>query len=122
MPRIDDETSYILSRITRLRTKQGVKAGKYLSEKQLSRDIGKSDSYLSTLNSNKTLPSMKTIIRLCEYFDISLFDFFLEEEDDPVFARTLYRELRQCSEDDRELITKLIHSLAGKGANKESES
>lgn len=119
MSRIDNETSYILSRITSLRTKQGIKAGKYLSEKQLSRDIGKSDSYLSTLNSNKTLPSMKTIIRLCEYFDISLFDFFLEEEDNPVFARTLYRELRQCSEDDRELITKLIHSLSGKKADGE---
>lgn len=37
MSRIDEETSYILSRIISLRTKQGEKAGKYLSEKQLSR-------------------------------------------------------------------------------------
>ena len=44
MSRIDEETSYILSRIISLRTKQGEKAGKYLSEKQLSRDLGKSDS------------------------------------------------------------------------------
>lgn len=61
-----DSQVYILKRITQLRLKLDV------SEKRMSRELGKSASYLSSLFHSKGLPSLWVLIDICDYFDISL--------------------------------------------------
>lgn len=60
----------ILDRVTQLRMQKDI------SEKQLSRDIGKSPSYLSSMNKNQSMPSLLTLKTICECLDVSLSDFF----------------------------------------------
>ena len=51
-------TAFVLQRISELRLQKGV------SEKQMSREIGRSASYLSAMINNKSLPSLATLCLL----------------------------------------------------------
>ena len=61
---------YVVDQITELRMKACI------SEYQLSLDLGKSKSYIQNITSAKALPSLKGLMDICEYFDITLAEFF----------------------------------------------
>lgn len=46
------------------------------SEKQISRDLGRSVGYIQSLTSGKALPSMPMLFQICGYFNIEPKDFF----------------------------------------------
>ncbi len=60
----------ILDRITQLRMQKNI------TEKKISRDIGKTSTYLSSMNKNKCMPSLRTLISICDYLGVSLSEFF----------------------------------------------
>lgn len=103
---------FIRERITSLRMKKNV------SEMQMSREIGKSPTYLSAVMSNKGLPSLHTLIDICDYFNISLVDFFSGEVSNPIVLNEGARALGNCSEDALQALLPLIKMAQKRGTPK----
>ena len=93
---------YILNRITQLRLEKGI------SEKQMSRDIGKNSSYLASMIKSKNLPSTGALIDICEYLEIPLKDFFDTEYEHPVTVNKIVTELKKFSEKELEMVYSLV--------------
>lgn len=66
--------NYIGDRITTLRM------AKDISEYSLSRNIGKCNNYINKVSSGTIKPSLDTLSVICDYFGISLRQFFDDEQ------------------------------------------
>lgn len=96
----------ILDRITQIRMQKGV------SEKQLSREIGRSASYLSAMNQNKSMPSLHSIIAICDYFHITLSDFFdFESNKYPEYISEIIAKIKQLNKSQIKVLSELIDTM-----------
>lgn len=96
----------ILDRITDLRIQKGV------SEKQLSRDIGRSPSYLSAMNQNKSMPSLHSIIAICKYFNITLSEFFdFDSNKYPEYINEIIQKVMQLDITQIKTLSDLLDSM-----------
>lgn len=84
-----------------------------LNETEVSRSIGGNKSYLQAITSQKSFPSIRRLISLCEYFDITVKEFFSDEVLSPNRIK-LNRLLSELSEDDIELLNKIIEKWINK--------
>jgi len=62
--------NFISHRITELRL------SKNISSRKLSLDLGLSNSYITQIENGKKMPSLENLYRICDYFDITIADFF----------------------------------------------
>ena len=85
---------FIRERITALRIKKNI------SEYKMSRDLGHSNSYMHSISSGKSLPSLTEFLYICEYLDITPQEFFNEDIEDPIQVKELYNVSRNMSSDD----------------------
>ena len=83
------DTTFIRDRITELRLQKGV------SEYKMSMDLGHSKSYIQSISSGKSLPSLSEFLYICEYFDISPNAFFDTETCDLQLIEQPKNELKQ---------------------------
>ena len=61
---------FIGDRITELRIKKNV------SEYQMSLDLGKNKSYIQSISSGRSLPTMENFLEICEYLEVTPCQFF----------------------------------------------
>ena len=54
-------------------------AGKQISERKMSLDLGHSTSYIRSITSGRALPSMSEFLYICEYLGVTPMEFFNEE-------------------------------------------
>ena len=92
---------YIRNRISILRTKKGI------SEYKMSLDLGHSKSYIQSISSGKSLPSMSEFLYICEYLGVSPREFFDDDIVEPSLVNELYSLTKSMSEED---ITVLINT------------
>lgn len=64
---------FVRDRITELRLSKND-----LSETKLSEELGNSRTYINNITTGKSLPSLTELFKICDYFNISLGDFFKE--------------------------------------------
>ncbi len=64
------KASYIGERITELRMKKGV------SEYQMSYDLGHNKNYIRAITSGRSLPSVRELFAIIEYFEMTPVEFF----------------------------------------------
>lgn len=96
----------ILDRITQLRIQKNI------TEKKISRDIGKTSTYLSSMNKNKSMPSLRTLISICEYLGISLSDFFdFTNNPYPIKINEIRNELLKFSESELESLLQFLREI-----------
>ena len=74
---------FIRQRISQLRVQKGI------SEYKLSLDLGHSKGYIQSISSGRALPSMSEFINICEYFDITPYEFFNIETTDIIRLKEL---------------------------------
>lgn len=101
--------TFIRSKITELRMKKGV------SEYKMSTDMGHSKSYIQSITSGRSLPSMTEYIYMCDYLGVTPKEFFDEEVKEPILVRQLYN--LSCSLSDKDLL--LLISIADRLNEKE---
>lgn len=99
------DTNFVRERITQLRMRKGV------SEYQMSYDLGHSRGYVNNITSGKSLPSLTELFAICEYFQITLVEFFDENVSDPTLMKNVVNGLEQLSEKDLQLIQNIIEHL-----------
>lgn len=80
---VNMDEQFIRNRITELRVKKGV------SEYRMSMDLGHSKSYIQSISSGKSLPSLPEFLYICEYLGVEPRDFFDADQSDPATIREL---------------------------------
>lgn len=92
-----DET-FIAERITQLRLDY------HVSEYQMSLELGQSRSYVQGITSGKSLPSVKQLFNIADYFGITLAEFFRVEKNESLVFLNAVNELRKLSDEDITLL------------------
>ena len=81
---------------------------KGISEYQLSTEIGKSKSYIQSITSKRAEPSLEAISDICNYFDISISDFFDEDMDANVLCHGIARKLSFLNDEQIDVIERTV--------------
>ncbi len=102
MPEKEEYLAFVRNRITELRI------NKNISEYQLSYDLGKSKSYIQSITSGATLPSMDAFIDICTYFEITPTEFFDKDFHKPEKIREANQYIKYLSEKDTDLVLAVL--------------
>lgn len=85
---------YIRNRISALRLKKGI------SEYKMSLDLGHSKSYIQSISSGKSLPSMSEFLYICDYLGVTPREFFDDTISQPALVNELYSLTKEMREED----------------------
>ncbi len=96
---------YIADRITALRIKKNI------SEYRMSLELGQSKSYVQGITSGKALPSVKQLLNIIDYFEISPCEFFDDETDDPQRIHEIISLTKQIPSEDVDRIINLMKRI-----------
>ena len=99
------DQAFVRKRITELRIKKGI------SEYKMSLDLGHSKSYIQSISSGRALPSLSELFYICEYFDVSIKDFFDETVDNPILSNELNQLSRGMDIEDLEVLLTVARRL-----------
>lgn len=98
------DSKFIADRITRLRMEHNI------SEYQLSLDLGFSKGYIQAISSGNILPSLGSLYKICEYFEITPAQFFSGKTNDTRLLEDLVSAIREMSIEEQ---YSLYHFLKG---------
>ena len=96
---------FVRNRITQLRIRKGV------SEYQMSYDLGHSRGYVYNISSGKSIPPLRELLAICDYFQLSPQQFFDEDTQFPELMQEALVSLKQLNENDLRLALQLINRL-----------
>ena len=83
------DKNFIKIRYSRIRIAHNISARK------LSLELGQSSEYINQIENGKCMPSIEALINLCEYFNLSLGEFFEENFEYPVEYKKIISELNK---------------------------
>ena len=102
------DLNFIRERISVLRTKKNI------SEYRMSTDLGHSKSYMQSISSGRSMPSLSEFLYICEYLDITPKEFFDEDISEPQLVQRLYQLTRNMSKEDLEILINSAERLNSK--------
>lgn len=92
----------IRARITQLRLAKNV------SEHRMSLDLDKSGSYIRGITSGAALPSLKELLRIIEYFEMTPAEFFAPMDETSTPYHTLCETLRTMDDASLEKVIQFV--------------
>lgn len=98
---------FFSERVSGLRTAKSSK----LSSRKLSLELNQCESYINKIETGRALPSMEMFFKICEYFDVTPSEFFLDTAD-PKSKSELEELYSSMSSDSRVLLIQLARKLA----------
>ena len=98
--------SFIRELISDLRLKKGV------SEYKMSLDLGHSKSYIQSISSGKSLPSLTEFLYICDYLGVTPKEFFDTKNDEPILHQELCEISKSLDSSDLELLIRLVERLS----------
>jgi len=102
---VDEVTQYgkyLRDQITKLRNQKGI------SEHRLSLELGKSGSYIRSITSGATMPSIKELFNIMAYFEVSPPEFFSGLQGKNTLLTALEEKLRRLSNEDLEKVSLFV--------------
>ena len=99
------DEQFIRDRLSSLRQE------KQVSERKMSLDLGHSTSYIRSITSGRSLPSMGEFLYICEYLGITPMEFFNEEKDTTLLQQKVIDSIYAMSDDDLALLIGFIERL-----------
>ena len=102
------DLQYIRERISVLRTKKNV------SEYRMSTDLGHSKSYMQSISSGRSMPSLGEFLYICEYIGVTPKEFFDEDMKEPQLVQRLCELTRNMSEADLNVLISTAERLNDK--------
>ena len=99
------DEGYIAKRITQLRLKKGVSA------RSMSLSIGQNPVYINNIESGKALPSVLGLLYICDYLQITLKEFFDEENQNPEKLNEIISLLKKLNDEQLKLVIDVIQGL-----------
>ena len=95
--------TYLRDRITELREQKGI------SEHRLSLELGKSGSYIRSITSGATMPSIKELFNIILYFEMSPSEFFVGTVGKNTLRTVIGEQLRDLTDEDLEKVSLFIN-------------
>ena len=95
----------VRERITQLRLQKGV------SEYQMSYDLGHSRGYVYNISSGNSLPPLKELFAICDYFDITPQEFFNTDAKHPALLQKLIHKMQQLDENDLLMLLGIVNRM-----------
>ncbi len=102
------DIQFIRDRISTLRIKKNV------SEYRMSTDLGHSKSYMQSISSGRSVPSLGEFLYICEYLGVTPSEFFNEDMKEPQLVQKLYALTRNMSEADLNVLINTAERLNDK--------
>ena len=99
---------YVRQRITELREQKG------LSEYRMSKDLGQSKGYIQNIVKGRALPSLAVLFDICEYFGITVQDFWAEAKSTRTESSQATLDITGLGEDEVKAILNLAEMLKSK--------
>lgn len=96
---------FIRTRITQLRIRKNV------SEHRMSLDLDKSGSYIRGITSGVSLPSLKELFNIMNYFNMTPAEFFSPTQTEPAYYHQVCQRLRELDEEDLKKVDMLLDWL-----------
>ena len=78
----------------------------------MSTDLGHSKSYIQSISSGKSMPSMGEFLYICEYLGVTPREFFDDSIKDPQLVQELYEFSRHLSEANLKILVDLTKRLS----------
>ena len=92
-------------RLSKLRTQKGVSA------RDMNLSIGQNPGYINNIETGKALPSMSSFFFICEYLNITPFDFFDINSEYPNEMHTLIDNLKKLDKQQFDNISSIVEEL-----------
>ena len=102
------DVEFIRNRISFLRIRKNV------SEYKMSIDLGHSKSYIQSISSGRSVPSMSEFLYICEYLGVTPKEFFDEETPEPQLVNELHSLSRKLSSKDLDVLISVAERLSEK--------
>lgn len=102
------DENFIRERLTQLRLKKNV------SEYKMSLDLGHSKSYIQSIISGRSMPSMSEFLYICDYLDVTPMEFFDESVDNPALISDLVQKASNLADSDLHLLCQMADRMASK--------
>ncbi len=96
------DKNFIGERISKLRE------AKKLSASRLSKDLGQNKDYIAHVERGDSLPSFDVLENICQYFSITISDFFDTKTEYPVQYQELLKELNKLDSQELEKVVELV--------------
>lgn len=91
--------TFVRNRITELREQKGV------SEHRMSLELGKSGSYIRSITNGISIPSLRELFNIMEYFDLTPVLFFAPMADSDSLRGTVGKKLLALPDEDLEKVS-----------------
>ena len=99
------EEQFIRDRISKLREQ------KQVSERKMSLDLGHSTSYIRSITSGRSLPSMSELLYICEYLGVTPMEFFNEDKATTLMQQKAIDYIYSMSDEDVSLMIGFIERM-----------
>ena len=109
----NDINEFVRQRIIEL------KSSADLSDKKISEAIGYSMNYINKITSGSNLPSFTALEAICEFFNITVSDFFKKDFKGTKSAEFLYRKMDEIIDEEDVATLLLALELLGKSGIKD---
>lgn len=100
------DESFIRNRISELRSKKGV------TEYRMSLDLGHSKSYMQSISSGRSLPSLSEFLYICDYLGVTPKEFFDLDTDEILAVSSLTRLAKTLTLEDINLLITIAERLS----------
>ena len=107
---LDEVIEFIIRRIQKLRDAKGISA------RDLSLSLGQNTGYINKIETKQGKPSIEGLTYICEYFNISLAEFFDEGTESPLKVKELLSEVKGLDGDSLDLLIGTAKKMKGKKA------
>lgn len=101
-----DVEEFVRQRIRALRLAKGVSAY------SMSTEMGKSKYYIGGIESWRASPSLSQLQAICDYFSISIYEFFSESTAYTALMSAAITTLERCSDDDIARLLPILQRLS----------
>lgn len=102
------EKDYIKNRVYYIRMAHKISA------RSLSLELGMSTEYINQLESGRLVPSLDFLINFCEYFQMTLGEFFDEGTLYPLETKKIVEELNKMTPEEIDLVYNLLLTINNK--------
>ena len=82
-----------------------------LSERKLSIELGYNPSYLKEIKSGRSKPSLEALLNICDFFEITLFEFFYSDMNNPITSKKIYDELIRLSNNNLDKFLFILETM-----------
>lgn len=101
--------NFVSRRIYELRNKKNI------SGRKLSLELGLSNSYITQIENGQRMPSLENLSKICDYFGISLAEFFCDDKSNTVIIteeqKEILKDIKNLSPDQLSAIKSVIKAM-----------